>query len=369
MSKLATSNFIILIVLISLTTINSTKMFSKSLVRSILQEPEVCPGIEYRPASFTDNLMKLMKSLTHEKRVFALEEELKTDTLLINSQDIVRLVTQVVFRKELGEVLKVLNNYILRITPEELVTIVKAQKKKFQADAVEQFKSSLSEVSVASKEEIIEAVSCPKLKVLARKSLEGIKPRSCVFGKLSQNVVFLIDLSGSMNFVFTLKGKKYTRLNFLKPVIVKAIESFSSNNYFKIVTFATGSRVWKDEFVSATPENKDAAIQFVLNLRATGYTNTKAGLVNAFNVDKKSFSMMFFTDGLPTKEETNIDKILKYIRNNNQNRVNNGQKAVKIHMNVVMLGGDEKADEKKKTENFFRSIALSTSGTFKNFSG
>jgi hypothetical protein len=364
MSKFATTTFLVIMALISFASMNMLKIASKS------DDTEVCPTLTYRSDDFTNNLIKAMNAVHIEKRKDLLISELNKDTLLVKSSDAVRILTEVRYpRGDISEVAGNIDKYILRFTPEEMVKAVAGQKLKLQVSVVVALKDALSDVSEATKQMIVDAVKCPKEKPKAAQALVGIKARGCVFGKMSQNVVFLIDLSGSMNFFFTLKGKKYSRLNFIKPVIIKALESFSSENYFKIVTFATGSAVWRDEFVPATPQNKEEAIAFVKRLRATGYTNTKAGLVNAFNVDKKEFDMMVFTDGLPTKEETDTDKIIAYVRNTNQHRVASGNKAVKLNMNVIMLGGgdNESPAEKKRTAEFFEKLAQVSQGTFKNF--
>ena len=366
MSKFATTTFLVIMALISFASMNMLKIATKS--DDI--DTEVCPTLTYRSDAFTNDLIKAMNAVHIEKRKDLLVSELEKDTLLVKSSDAVRILTEVRYpRGDISKVARKINEYILRFSPEEMVKVVSGQKLKLQAMVVVELSDALSDVSEATKQKIVDAVQCPKEKPKAAQALVGIKARGCVFGKMSQNVVLLIDLSGSMNFFFTLKGKKYSRLNFLKPVIVRALKSLSSENFFKIVTFATGSAVWRDEFVAATPENKEEAIAFVNRMRATGYTNTKAGLVNAFNVDKKEFDIMVFTDGLPTKEETDTDKIIAYVRNTNQHRVASGNHAVKLNMNVIMLGGgdSESPAEKKRTAEFFEKLALVSKGTFKNF--
>lgn len=362
MSKFATFTFLAIFVLFSYG--NAIRL------ESTLEQQtpdEICPSVNFRQKSFTDNLINIMKKTSHEARLEIIEEELGKDVLLIESTDIVRLVTQVLFRKELKNVLALLNGYILRLSPDELVQIVKFQKKKFQADAIVELRDTLSDVSDATKKRLVDAVSCKGLKKVAQAALEGIEKRSCITGKLNSNLVFLIDLSGSMTFVFKYMGKKYSRLNFLKPVIVNAISSLDKTKQFKIVTFASTAKSWKEEFIYATKENKQAAIKYVKDLKAVGFTNTKGALDKSLTLNPLDYSLMVFTDGMPTKGETNPEKLIKYVKNHNLLRKTQKLPNIKIHMNVVMLGGFETDEEKAITKDLSRNFAKVTKGTYKDF--
>jgi len=85
---------------------------------------------------------------------------------------------------------------------------------------------------------------------------------------------------------------------------------------------------------------------------------------------KKEFSMLVFTDGMPTKEETNTAKIVDYVTEMNASRKKKGQVPVKVELTTVMLGGkntEEELKEKENTIKFCEELAKSTQGTFKNF--
>jgi Mg-chelatase subunit ChlD len=362
MSKFATFTFIAILVLFS--------QVQSSMLESTLtqQTPdEICPSVNYRPKSFTDDLIKIMKQTPHEERLEVLRNELDKDVLLINSLDIVRLTTEVLFRKELKSILNLLNNYILRLSPNELVDIVKVQKRKFQADAVVELSDTLSDVSDETKDRLVDAVYCKGLKKVARDALEGIEKRSCITGKLGDNLVFLIDLSASMNYVFKYKGNKYSRLNFLKPVIINAIKGLDKTKRIKIVTFATHAEAWKNEFIYATKENKAKAIEFVRGLQAKGFTNTKQALEKSFGGETFEYSLVLFTDGMPTRGETKPAKLLNYVKNINLLRKTQKLMPIRIHMNVVMLGGYESVREKEVTKKLTKDLAQISGGTYKDF--
>jgi hypothetical protein len=80
--------------------------------------------------------------------------------------------------------------------------------------------------------------------------------------------------------------------------------------------------------------------------------------------------MLVFTDGMPTKEETDTSKIVQYVVELNEIRVKKGQVPVKLDLTTVMLGGkgtEEEEKEKADTIIFCEKLAKFTQGTFKNF--
>jgi hypothetical protein len=329
-------------------------------------EAEVCPVIQYRTDAVVNALIKDLNSVAVEKRKSLLVEELKKDTLLFKSDDVVRILSDVKFGADLREATKLINPYILQFTAAQFIKTIKAQTKDDQIIPLEELKDTLGDVSDKVKDEIVKGLGCGAAKI--KEALKEIKARSCVSGKMGKNVVFLIDLSGSMNYFFILNGVKNTRLKFLKPVIISALKSFGEENYFKIVSFANSSRVWKEDFLPATAENKAAAIEWVTKINAMGGTNTFAGIQNSFNANRSDFSIQLYTDGIPSVGEKRLDNIISWIKNTNADRVKKGDHAVKIYANILNLGGTEPAAEKKSTVVFYDQLALLTSGTFKNFS-
>ena len=361
MSKQYTTAFLVFLALFSLATSNMVKVAST----------DACPDFDYRPAAFTSNLIGSLNKLPRDQRKAAFEAELKKDTLFISSSDAVKIYKEVRFeRDQISDLCKTVNGFVIRFTPVELSQIIKGVKKRLQPMVALAFRHSLSDVSVASKELVLNSVECSTSRDKIRKEFENIKVKSCFSGDSSKDVVFLIDLSGSMQYTFQKDGKTYSRLTYLKPFIVQALQSMESFVQFKIVTFATGVRVWKEEWSTATNQNRADAIKFVENMKGLGMTNTIGGLKEAFKIDKKEFSMLVFTDGMPTKEETNTAKIVDYVTEMNATRQKRGQVSVKIDLTTVMLGGkntEQELKEKEDTIKFCERLAKSTHGTFKNF--
>jgi hypothetical protein len=91
----------------------------------------------------------------------------------------------------------------------------------------------------------------------------------------SVNVLFVIDVSGSMDDLVVEREKFQGYANFKKFTIVQtelinAIESLSANTNFDIVAFATDLHPWKKRLVPANIVNKDAAKSHVKGLRPIG---------------------------------------------------------------------------------------------------
>jgi hypothetical protein len=335
-----------------------------------MTDVEVCPNIDYRPESFTNELIKHLKVLAEEDRKAHLVAELKKDTLLIKSSDIVRILTEVKFGSHFRETLKAINAYILQISAPEMVQTMKIQKKEDQIIVVEELRDALSDVSQASKNLIAGGVTskCAKNDAQIHKLLVNIKKRSCVLGKIAKNVVLIIDVSGSMSYKFNYQGRIYSRLEFLKPIIVSALKNFDESNNFKIIFFSTKITQWNKEFVTGTEANKNSAINFINGLQAMGATNTLGALQAGFATDRSDFNILLFSDGFPTVGVTNTNSILSWVQNENIKRITKGYKSVKIDINMIMLGGYESPRDRQITLAFMTEAAKSTQGTFKNFS-
>jgi len=360
MSKVATTTFIIFMALFSLANMTT--------LSQIPTAPEICAEVEYRPASFTDNLIKTLNKLERRQRAIKLQEELKKDIFLINPLDAVRIFQKVRFHyRDITKVSQIIDGYILRFSPDDVVKIVKNVKRRLQPKVAIAFANTLSDVSKESKQKIVMSVECESSRAKVIKALANIKKRSCFFGKIDSNVVFVIDLSGSMTYKMKIKGKGMSRWQFLKPFIISAINGLPQESVFKIITFATRVKYWKNVFVPATRQNKYDAVKYINKVRPIGNTDTLGGIKEAFKQQRKEYSMILFTDGMPTVGETNIQKILAYIKEKNKKRVKRGLIPVKIHINVVTMGGKEKQAEKDEVSVFAKDLARATQGTYKNF--
>ena len=110
--------------------------------------------------------------------------------------------------------------------------------------------------------------------------------------KLSEGAdyVFVLDVSGSM------QGKLHT----LTSGIKRAIDQLQSNDRFRIVAFNRNSWDLTSDWLSATVENVDYAMQQIDQLQSNGGTNVYAGLkrgLRGMDSDRVS-SLILVTDGV-----------------------------------------------------------------------
>ncbi|GAB4150933.1 MAG: hypothetical protein Fur0037_19620 [Planctomycetota bacterium] len=124
-------------------------------------------------------------------------------------------------------------------------------------------------------------------------------------------VLFVIDLSGSMNFPMhgyrtASPGSKppeaETRLDYAKREIERAVRDMPENSFFNFVTYNGNpkSKQWMKDLVQATSSNKERALKFLRAMRADGGTNMWSGL----EVGIRMKSLVY-----GDRYETNVDEM------------------------------------------------------------
>ncbi|QEL18414.1 VIT domain-containing protein [Limnoglobus roseus] len=127
--------------------------------------------------------------------------------------------------------------------------------------------------------------------------------------RVPRDLVMVLDKSGSMSDLKMAQAKKALKhcLGNLKP-----------DDRFALVSFATTVSTFDDRLQSASKEQLERAEKWVDDLRQSGGTAILPALETALSLRSKgepgrSFNIVFFTDGLPTVDETNPDKIVKAV--------------------------------------------------------
>ncbi|XP_056591182.1 inter-alpha-trypsin inhibitor heavy chain H3 isoform X2 [Triplophysa dalaica] len=124
--------------------------------------------------------------------------------------------------------------------------------------------------------------------------------------RISKNVVFIIDRSGSMH------GKKMqqTRL-----ALLKILSDLGENDHFGLITFDSRVDLWKRELLKATHANLEDAKSFVKKITDRGATDINAAVLEGVDMIKRhpregtTSILILLTDGDPTSGETNTEKI------------------------------------------------------------
>merc|ERR1712038_369394 len=162
---------------------------------------------------------------------------------------------------------------------------------------------------------------------------------------LPKHVIFVLDVSGSMD------GEKISQL---KDAMFTILDDMTEKDYFNIITFSSGTEHWSPaasdyseevHAIQATKENRDAAIEFVRGLDASGGTNINdallEGLRSASLVTRNEdlprdllSTIVFLSDGEATTGETRGTTIRDNVKKAN----------VEMEVPVYSLGFGRNAD-------------------------
>uniref|UniRef100_A0A8C9KYF8 Inter-alpha-trypsin inhibitor heavy chain H3 n=1 Tax=Serinus canaria TaxID=9135 RepID=A0A8C9KYF8_SERCA len=134
--------------------------------------------------------------------------------------------------------------------------------------------------------------------------------------KLSKNIIFVLDTSGSMS------GREIEQT---KEAMLKILDDIKEDDFFNFILFDSEISTWKETLIKATPENLDEARKFVRQISAQGLTNLHGGLMRGIDilnaaheenlVPKRSASIIIMlTDGQPNVGVSNTQEIEKAVK-------------------------------------------------------
>ncbi|XP_053506175.1 inter-alpha-trypsin inhibitor heavy chain H2 isoform X2 [Ictalurus furcatus] len=133
---------------------------------------------------------------------------------------------------------------------------------------------------------------------------------------LSKNIVFVIDVSGSM---WGLKMKQTVEA--MKTIL----DSLTMDDYFSIIDFNHNVRCWSEDLVPGTSLQVGEAKKYIQDIKPNGGTNINEALLKAVQmlvkaqnqgmIDERSVSMIILvSDGDPTVGEIKLSTIQKNIK-------------------------------------------------------
>uniref|UniRef100_A0A3B5AMH9 Zgc:112265 n=1 Tax=Stegastes partitus TaxID=144197 RepID=A0A3B5AMH9_9TELE len=129
--------------------------------------------------------------------------------------------------------------------------------------------------------------------------------------RISKNVVFLIDQSGSMH------GRKIEQT---RIALIHILNDLAEDDYFGLIAFDGAIIHWKKELVQASSENVESAKTFARRIRDRGATDINqavlkgASMLNAHPREGSASILILLTDGDPTTGETNLEVIQSNVR-------------------------------------------------------
>ncbi|KAM6413902.1 inter-alpha-trypsin inhibitor heavy chain H3-like [Rhynochetos jubatus] len=134
--------------------------------------------------------------------------------------------------------------------------------------------------------------------------------------KLPKNVIFVIDISGSMS------GREIEQT---REALLKILDDIKEDDFFNFILFGSEVHTWKETLIKATPENLDEARKFVRGIDTEGMTNLHGGIMRGIDmlnaahegklVPKRSASIIIMlTDGQPNVGVSNTQDIQAHVK-------------------------------------------------------
>ena len=164
---------------------------------------------------------------------------------------------------------------------------------------------------------------------------------------LPRDVVLVLDTSGSM------RGPKMDQA---RRALKFCLSNLNSQDRFAVVSFATTVNHYRTALTEAGPEQIEAAKRWVDRLEATGGTAINEAMTAALDLrsadETRTFTVVFFTDGMPTVGETNPDKVLKNVLAKNSANTRIFTFGVGDDVNATML--DQMAEQSRAVSTYVR---------------
>jgi Ca-activated chloride channel homolog len=162
-----------------------------------------------------------------------------------------------------------------------------------------------------------------------------------------RDLLLVLDTSGSMKGVKMEQARKALHY-FLKNV--------NKQDRFALMNFASSVTKYRNELLEANPEELGKARKWVDALETTGGTAIDKALSTALEMrtrdEGRSFTVIFFTDGLPTVGETNPEVILKNVEKRNSANTRIFTFGVGNDVNATML--DKLAENTRAVSTYVR---------------
>jgi Ca-activated chloride channel family protein len=134
------------------------------------------------------------------------------------------------------------------------------------------------------------------------------------------------------------------------------LKNLNRQDRFALMNFATSVTKYQNELLEASPEELALARKWVDALETTGGTAIDKALSTALDMrtrdQGRSFTVIFFTDGLPTVGETNPEKIIKNVESRNSANTRIFTFGVGNDVNATML--DKLAENTRAVSTYVR---------------
>jgi Ca-activated chloride channel homolog len=181
----------------------------------------------------------------------------------------------------------------------------------------------------------------------------------------AKDVVFVVDTSGSM----AQEGK----MEKARSALLYGVSILRPQDRFNVISFAGEEHLMETGMIPADEKGRQRGTEFVKGLKPVGGTNINQSLLASLrqfhDADRdRPKILVFMTDGLPTVDETNVNKIIDNVRKAGKPGVRMFTFGVGYDVNTTLLdklaaenGGvadyvDPKEDLEVKVSNFFTKV-------------
>ena len=126
----------------------------------------------------------------------------------------------------------------------------------------------------------------------------------------AKDVVFVLDISGSMN--------EEGKIDKAKRALEYGVRGLRQADRYNVIAFSGETRLMEEGLIRADQAGRERGVRFVRDLRAVGGTNINDALVEALGQLPRDGTrprlIVFLTDGIPTVGETNVERIVENAR-------------------------------------------------------
>ena len=165
--------------------------------------------------------------------------------------------------------------------------------------------------------------------------------------RMPRDLVLVLDTSSSMS---------EEKMRQAKKALKYCLGQLGEKDRFGIIKFSTSVTRFRDNLVEANKDYLERANKWVDDLRTSGGTAIWPALDEAMqmrsNDAARPFTMVFFTDGQPTVDETNPDKIVKNVAAKNTGNTRIFTFGVGDDVNAAML--DQLAETTRAVSTYVR---------------
>jgi len=179
----------------------------------------------------------------------------------------------------------------------------------------------------------------------------------------AKDVVFVVDTSGSM--------AEAGKMEKARSALLYGIRILRPQDRFNVISFAGEERLMEAGLIAADEAGRQKGEAFVKALKPVGGTNINESLLASlkqFKENDRPRILIFMTDGLPTVNETNVEKIVDNVRKTTKPGIRLFTFGVGYDVNTTLLdkiavenGGvadyvEPKEDLEVKVSNFFTKV-------------